>query len=150
MNNEKAPIAHHFHNHQWCNSTWCAFKNWDEKEMNKLLEQNKLQKLLKQMKNNLKLSATAFLIIQLKKKEFMKNAKAPIDHHIHNHQRCNSTWCAFKNWDEKEMNELLEQNKLQKLLKKTNEKQLTIKCDSIFNNSIEKNIYILESDNDFD
>merc|ERR1712115_623384 len=32
LSNCKAPVAHHFHNHEWCSATWCPFKNWDEKE----------------------------------------------------------------------------------------------------------------------
>ena len=81
--------------------------------------------------------------------EFVDNAKAPIAHHFHNHEWCNSEWCAFKNLDQKELNELLEKNKLEKVLKKKNEKQLTIKRDCIFDNSIEKN-YNSNSDSGFD
>ena len=35
--NIKAPIAHHFHSHEWCDSSWCPFKGMDEAEMMKYL-----------------------------------------------------------------------------------------------------------------
>ena len=44
VENARAPIEHHFHNHQWCDAEWCPFKDWDDKELNHLLkEQDKIE-----------------------------------------------------------------------------------------------------------
>ena len=37
VKNSRAPVEHHFHNHQWCDASWCPFKDWDEKELEMIL-----------------------------------------------------------------------------------------------------------------
>ena len=44
VKNAKAPIEHHFHNHQWCDASWCPFKEWDDIELkNMMKEQEKIE-----------------------------------------------------------------------------------------------------------
>ena len=44
VKNSRVPIEHHFHNHQWCNASWCPFKEWDDKELQTILaEQDKIE-----------------------------------------------------------------------------------------------------------
>ena len=44
VRNARAPIEQPFHNHQWCDASWCPFKDWDEKELEGLLKYQEREK----------------------------------------------------------------------------------------------------------